>query len=571
MIISLHVKDYALIESISINFDRGLNIITGETGAGKSIIIDAMNLLLGERASNDTVRKGSEKSIVEGIFNVAGNSKVNDILKKCEIEGGNELIVRREISVKDSNRCFLNDTPVTLATIHEIGNVLVDLHGQHDHQSLLRSSVHLEVLDDFADVDELLAQYMTHHGNIREITQEIFLIKNKEKSLAETNETSLFQLKEIGAVDPQPGEEEKLIAQLKLFENSEKLAELTGTIYNLSYESENSISSQLSAVKKYIEELNNIDESFKEKVEEIKSAAALVEDVSEFVRRYKQKIKLEGSKLEELRDRLGTLSLLKKRYGGSIESVIAHRTSLSNELEEAQNFASKINDLEIQLQQERSSAGVLAHKLSSIRIPAARRIENDVVRELRELGIEDAEFDIRIRSYEANEGAANYIIVGKKNYKFNSRGIDEVDFLISLNIGEDLKPLSKVASGGEISRIMLALKTILAKNDKLPLLIFDEIDSGISGRIASIVGESMKELSEYHQIIAITHLPQIASNADIHFMVEKVTKDERVTTSIKKLDKNERVLEVAKLLSGDKITEASMISAREMIGIINTG
>ncbi|MCK5345102.1 MAG: DNA repair protein RecN, partial [Candidatus Heimdallarchaeota archaeon] len=351
----------------------------------------------------------------------------------------------------------------------------------------------------------------------------------------------------------------------------EKLAELTSTIYHLSYESENSVSSQLSAIKRDIEELNDIDDSFKEKVEEIKSASALVEDVSEFVRSYKEKIELEGGKLEELRDRLGALSLLKKRYGGSIESVIEHRASLSKELEEANNFTSKINDLEKQLQQERSSAGVLAKKLSSIRKNAARRIENEVVRELRDLGIEDAEFDIRLRSSEANEGAANYIIVDEKNYKFNSRGIDEVDFQISLNIGEDLKPLSKVASGGEISRIMLALKTILAKNDKLPLLIFDEIDSGISGRIASIVGESMKNLSEYHQIIAITHLPQIASNADLHFMVEKLAKDDRVATSIKKLDKNERILEVAKLLSGDKITEASMISAREMIGIINTG
>jgi DNA repair protein RecN (Recombination protein N) len=313
-------------------------------------------------------------------------------------------------------------------------------------------------------------------------------------------------------------------------------------------------------------ELNEIDNSFNEKLAEIKSSLALVEDVSEFVRSYNEKIELEGNKLEELRDRLGSLSLLKKRYGGSIESVIEHRNNLARELEEAKNFSANVDKLEKQLKRERLNAGKLANKLSLFRQESALQIEEQVIRELRELGMEDAEFEVKIQNSEANEGASSFITFGDKNYKFNSRGIDEVEFQVSLNIGEDMKPLSKVASGGEISRIMLALKTILAKNDKLPILIFDEIDTGISGRIAQIVGKSMKNLSSYHQLIAITHLPQIASQASRHFMVEKENRDDRVVTSIKKLEKNERILEIAKLLSGDKITEASMISAREMIG-----
>ncbi len=566
MLNSLQIKDYALIENINVEFDRGLNIITGETGAGKSIIIDAMNLLLGERASSDIVRKGAQKSIVEGIFEVKGNEKVFEILKKCEIDESDELIVRREISLKDSNRCFLNDTPVTLGTIQDIGNVLVDLHGQHDHQSLLRSSMHLEVLDEFADIEDALANYRSHHTTIRDITQEIFLIKKKEQSIGDNKESAAFQLKEIDAINPQPDEEEKLTAHLKLLENAEKLADLSSNVYNIAYESENSVVSQLAILRKYMNELNEIDDRFNEKLAEIKSSLALVEDVSEFVRSYKEKIELEGSKLEELRDRLGSLSLLKKRYGGSIESVIEHRNNLARELEEAKNFSAKVDDLEKQLKRERLNAGKLANKLSLFRQEAALKIEEEVIRELRELGIEDAEFEIKIQNSEANEGAASFITFGDKNYKFNARGIDEVEFQISLNIGEDLKPLSKVASGGEISRIMLALKTILAKNDKLPILIFDEIDTGISGRIAQIVGKSMKNLSSYHQVIAITHLPQIASQANRHFMVEKESKEDRVVTIIKKLEKNERILEIAKLLSGDKITEASMISAREMIG-----
>lgn len=568
MLNSLQIKDYALIENINIKFDRGLNIITGETGAGKSIIIGAMNLLLGERASSDTVRKGAQKSIVEGIFDVAGYDKVNEILKKYEIERGDELIVRREISIKDTNRCFLNDTPVTLATIQEIGNLLVDLHGQHDHQSLLRSSVHLEVLDDFADFDELLNQYQNSHRAITDINQELFLLRNKEKSIGDSQDGLQFQLKEIESVNPQPGEEEALASQLKLLENAEKLAELTSSVYNSAYEGEKSVLSKLSSIKKDIEKLNEIDDSFKEKLEEIISASVLVEDVSEFVRTYKEKIELEGSKLDELRDRLGAISLLKKRYGGTFESVIEHRDKLAGELEEAKNYYSRIESLEKQLSQERLNAGKLANSLSLLRQEAALHIEDDVVRELRQLGMEDSEFEIKIQRFEANERTASFITFKDKNYKFNARGIDEVEFQISLNLGEDLKPLAKVASGGEISRIMLALKTILAKNDKLPILIFDEIDTGISGRIAQIVGKSMKGLSEYHQLIAITHLPQIASNAGTHFMVEKETKDDRVTTTMKKLDKNERILEIAKLLSGDKITEASMISAREMIGAL---
>jgi len=567
MLKTLLIKDYALIENIEVKFEKGLNIITGETGAGKSILIDAMGLLLGERASTEVVRKGTEKSIVEGIFDVASNKKVKDFCSVNELDFADDLIVRREVSLKGTNRCFLNDSPVTLNLIKEVGDLLVDLHGQHEHQSLLRTETHIELLDNFANLESRLSEYSKHYLELTALQKELKELLEKESALKEKQELFRFQIKEIDAVDPQIDEEEKLEQELNILENSEKLLSITSEIYSSLYENEDSITDQLGAVKHKLFEIERIDKSFSETLSNFDSASALLNEVSQFVRSYKDRIDLDPEKLDEIRARLGSIILLKKKYGGTVGSVIEHREKIGSEFELAENFAQRIKDLQKQIDSSRKSCGTIAKKISSERISISKKVKKEVEAALKHLGISDSQFEVRITNQTAESGFENYIIVDSKKYSYNSLGIDEVEFYISTNAGEDVKPLVKVASGGEISRIMLALKSTLAKTDKLPILIFDEIDTGVSGRIAQKVGQTLKELASLHQIIAITHLPQIAGFADVHFAVEKRKTADRVVSSIRKLDLQKRIEEVAKLMSGEEITEAALKGARELMNI----
>ena len=566
MLKSLLVKDYALIGHINVEFGRGLNIITGETGAGKSILIDAMSLLLGERASTEVVRKGAQKSIVEGIFEVEGNKKVKQILEENEIDVLPELIMRREISLKGNNRCFLNDTPVTLNVIKDIGDLLVDLHGQHEHQSLLRTETHIEFLDEFSATDNLLQDYKEKFVRLSQASKKLNELKQKENSLREKKDIYQFQIKEIDAVSPNEDEEEKISEELNILENSEKLSELTNLVYEALYESENSIHDMLGKIENDIQELENIDKSFSEIKSECESAISLINDISQFVRNYKAKIDIDPEHLEELRNRLGAVTMLKKKYGGSVKAIIEHRKKIGVEFELAENYSGSIKRLESEIKKLRESCGTSAEALSKKRKGISEKVQEEIQEALTFLGIENSVFKVEIHQRIADKNDKDFLIVNGKTYKYNSAGYDEVEFFISTNSGEDPKPLAKTASGGEISRIMLALKSILAKNDKLPLLIFDEIDTGVSGRIAQKVGQSLKNLASFHQIISITHLPQIAGLADQHFAVEKTLNDDRVVSSIKKLSKDERIREVAKLMSGEKITEASLKGAKELMG-----
>jgi DNA repair protein RecN (Recombination protein N) len=566
MLKSLQIQDYALIEKIFVEFGNGLNIITGETGAGKSILIDAMDLLLGGRASIEVIRKDTVKTIVEGIFEVSGNDKLKKLFSENEIESLPELIIRREISLKGSNRCFINDTPVSLALVKDVGNLIVDIHGQHEHQSLLRTETHIEILDDFGNYQNLLEEF-------RNTKQKLTVLINKQKELQEREELLKgkkelfsFQIKEIDAVSPVEDEEDKLAGELNILENSEKLLELTNEAFQDLYDSDNAIYNSLVRIRNVLGDLNKIDKTFSETNEESETALTLIKDIAEFVRSYKEKINLDPERLEELRERLRALNLLKKKYGGSIKNIIEHRAKIGNEFNLAENFSQRITSLGEEIKTARIECGKLAEKISRKRKEISKVIKDDVIKALNYLGIPDARFDVNI-SQQISEDSENFVISNNKSYKFNTFGIDEVEFYISLNKGEDYKPLSKVASGGEISRIMLALKSVLAKNDKLPLLIFDEIDTGVSGRIAQKVGQNLKSLASFHQIIAITHLPQIAGLADNHYSVEKILSGERVISTIKKLNKEERIREVAKLLSGEEVTSTSLKSAKELMGL----
>jgi len=563
MLKSLLIKDYALIENIEIQFGKGLNIITGETGAGKSILIDAMGLLLGERASVDVIRKGAEKSIVEGIFEITGNKKVKNILKEYEIEDGDELIIRREISIKGTNRCFVNDTPVTLNVIKEIGDLLVDLHGQHEHQSLLKTENHIEMLDEFADIDQHLAEYKENINILHQLQRELKELLERETLLKEKKDLYEFQIKEIDSVAPGIEEEEELENELKVLENYEKLLSMSNEIYEQLYESENSIHDQLSAVKNKLNELSKIDKSFIEKVNELQTAIVIINEISSYLRDYKNRIDVDPSHIEKIRERLRAFNLLKKKYGGTIKSVLEHREKIGREVELAENFTDRIKELENEISDLRKVCGDIAKSISEKRKIIAKDVKKEVEGVLKNLGISDPTFEVKFTN-ELSE-TENFILVDNNKYKYNDRGYDYVEFYISTNAGEDVKPLIKVASGGEISRIMLALKSVLAKSDKLPILIFDEIDTGVSGRIAQKVGKALKSLASFHQIIAITHLPQIAGLSDLHFVVEKKKSGDRVVSSIRLLNEKEKIREVARLISGEKITEAALTGAKELI------
>lgn len=570
MLKSLHIKNYALVEELGVEFSSGLVILTGETGSGKSIIIDALGLILGERASADAVRSGAEKSIVEGVFQTSGNKRLRQLMEENGLEPADELIVRREITTRGQNRCFVADSPVTLALQKQIGDLLVDLHGQHEHQSLLRVDTHIAMMDDFGGLDVMVEEFRAARKKLHDIGSELAALRQRERQLAEKKEFYEFQTREIDAVDPQTGEEEKLTTELKILENGEKLFAATGSLYGMLYEGEQSIRDQLVIVRNQLQDLTGIDASFADAARECASAEAVVSELARFIQAYNARVEFTPERLEELRDRLGRLALLKRKYGGTVERTIAHRVAVGQELLLAENFDEVLGRLEAGLEDARTGCAAVAQRLSVKRHDIGRKIDRAIVAELEKLGIKNPRFTTRITQRENAEGngdGADYVRVGPKNLRLNARGCDDVEFFISTNLGEEEKPLVKVASGGEISRIMLALKSILAKTDRLPVLIFDEIDVGVSGRVAQAVGLSLKSLSGFHQVIAITHLPQIAGLADEHFVVLKAEKGGRTQTTMRILALEEQVEEVAKLMSGAEVTDAGLRGARELMGL----
>ncbi|MBI5020795.1 MAG: DNA repair protein RecN [Ignavibacteriales bacterium] len=569
MLKSLFIKNYALIEELNVEFERGLIIITGETGAGKSIIIDALSLVLGERAETDAVRKGADKAIVEGLFHVSGNQKLKTFLTQNEIEFSDELILRREVSVKGQSRSFINDTPTTTATLKEVGDMLVDLHGQHEHQSLLRTETHIDLLDDYGRLESLVEEYSHSHSIANKVLNDLKELKSKELQLMEKKTLYEFQINEIDALNPRQNEEDDLENELRILENSEKLFSATERLYQMLYEGDNAVHDQIILARNELETLASIDSSFSDIKNEANSAAAIVDELAKFIQRYNSKIEFKPERLEEIRNRLGNLTLLKKKYGGSLNAVIEYRQKIGREFELANNFQTEISAYQNKFESERKTLSEIAQRLSMKRHEVAKKANKAIALALVDLGILNAQFETQLTFSPAKDKTDALVKLGKDYYESTSKGMDLVEFYISMNIGEDPKPLVKVASGGEISRIMLALKMILAKSDRLPLLIFDEIDVGVSGRIAQAVGQSLKKLSQFHQVIAITHLPQIAGLADNHFVVEKIENKQRASTQMRKLDLEERVEEVAKLMSGEEITISGLESARELMGIEN--
>lgn len=565
MLKTLYIRDFAIIDELTVEFAGGLNIITGETGAGKSILIEALRLLLGERASGEDVRQGRTKAVVEGFVSIEKNDAVHGILLENGYEDGDELIIRREIAARGGSRAFLNDSPAPIGLLREIGDRLIDLHGQHDHQMLLRPETHCRLLDNAGGLDELVERYAKKYAELRHLAGEIRKLRAREDELHRTLEFHEFQLEEIREIDPQPDEIDTLNREVRIRENSEQLYELVNELHDILYGQKDAVRDRLVRARSMLERLADIDSSFSERRDELASTVVVVEELARYLQSYSLDIDFAPQELETMRERIQALNGLRKKYGGSLEAVFEHREKIEQEISLSKNYDSTISQREEELRELRKSTGRLAAKLSRKRRQVATAVEKSIVETLRELGIESGQFCVRIDRRECEPEDQESVIDQDKAYHSTSTGIDDVEFYVSTNAGEDPKPLARTASGGEISRIMLGLKSILAKNDRLPLLVFDEIDTGISGRIAQKVGGALRNLADFHQIVAITHLPQIAAMSHHHFVVEKSERDGRTVTTIRRLDQEEHTTEVARLVSGEDVTESSIRAARELM------
>ncbi len=563
MLKSLHVENIALLDNVDINFEPGLNIITGETGAGKSILIDALGSAIGEKISAESLRKGARKAVTECIFEINSSIELKKYLHKNEIDNfDNSLILRKESSETGRNRAFVNDTPTTNAALLDMGNLLVDLHGQHEHQALLKTKHHVKYLDDFGGYKNLLSEVEQNFNWYQILREELNDLKQREKIMSERSELFKFQIEEINNVNPEMGEEGDLIKEEKLLGNSEKLFQLASEITENLYDKENSIFDNLSHSLIRFEELSQIDINLENTRKDCEAAQVAVQEIAKFMQSYLQNIEINPERLSAVRERLGEFSFLKRKYNRTIDEIISYKEKIDKELKLIENHETIIRDkqTEVDKQVERLSQSCVL--LSQKRKTAALGLEKLVLEHLKELGMSKALFSVAIEKVVDERGIVEQSGV---RYKTTNLGFDKVEFFIAANPGEDPKPLARVASGGEISRIMLALKSSLAKVDKIPVLIFDEIDIGISGRIAQAVGLSLKRLSKTHQIICITHLPQIASVGDYHYVVEKISENNSTRTIIRKLGSEEKVIEIAKLLGGESLTETQINSARELM------
>lgn len=567
MIKKLNIKNFAIIESQVIDFRTGLNIIMGETGAGKSLLIDSMLLLAGGRSSTDQIRHGEKKSVIEATFEFPAEHPIFNLLNEFELDNfGTEIIIRREISQKSATRCFINDSPVQVNDLKNFGNLIFDFHDQHQHQSLLNKENHIQIIDNLVLNKSLFDDYQNNYQQLLEINNKLRKTIALEKELREKESFRKFQFEEIKKVDPKENEDTELEHELQILENSEFILEKANEINYELYSKDSSVYEILNRLIKNSQELAKYDESFNEYAQELNTALISITEVAKYAGDFTSEIEFSPDKAESIRLRLKELKNLQKKYG-SIEAILNLKNELESQLKLTENFQEEIKRIEEEYQTQFQMTFKSALLLSQARKETSINFSNSIVESLKNLGIENGMFDVKFNSENIANGLTG-LMDGNK-IKINENGFDSLEFMISTNKGESLKPLSDVASGGEISRVMLAIKSIIADISDVPVMIFDEIDSGISGRIAQKAGIMMKKLASARQIIAITHLPQIAALADNAIFVRKSESDSRTFSEAKSLEINELEIEVAKLLSGEDVSPHHINSAKLLMNIEN--
>jgi DNA repair protein RecN (Recombination protein N) len=571
MLQTFSLYNYALVDRVELTLGKGLNIFTGETGAGKSILIGAMAALLGEKAAFHFPRDTDKKAIIEGLFVNCASPRLKQFLRENALEVGDDggFLLRREFMPNGRSRVFVNDSPISATVLDALSELLADLHGQHEHQSLLQVRSHLRYLDAFGGLEDLAYKVAEAFAKVREAQARYTEWRDRQKDWQERRETSLFQLQEIKSVDPQPGEEESLLQEERLLNSAERRVQLSHQIFQLLYEAEGAVLVQLKAALTALKELNDIDPSLTALRRDCEAADLTLQEAAQEIQRYRNRIEFNPARLEQVRQRLANFNKLKRKYGGSMEGVFERLTALEASLADLENLEEKIGALKGELETAQTLCAELCLELSSQRRQAAARLQEAVPQVLADLGMAGARFEVVIT---AQPDSQSFVKMEEQPVRASATGIDHVEFFISANPGQAPAPLAKVASGGEISRIMLALKSILAERDDIPVLIFDEIDAGISGRVAQAVGRKLQQLAKSHQIICITHLPQIASAGAHHFLVEKnITvgtggaTGAKTVTAVRKLSDSERPKAIAQLLGGESISEAHLRSARDLL------
>ena len=549
MISHISIKDFAIIKDLELDLHPGLNIITGETGAGKSIVIEAVSMALGSRADTDFIRTGAEKASI-ALTADPGSFDVRDILDEGGVPADDPLVLRREISAGRKSLCRVNGTIVPLSFLGKLCRHVADIHGQYDTQTLLNPEGHIDVLDLYGD-EELHSVSRMVSGFYASLTRTGTALDSLRKKLADSErqkDLMRFELQEIEDSCLQEGEDETLEEEIRLMQNSEDIYQKLSQVYDAVYDSDDSASGRLGACLSALESISSFSKDLSDAAQQFSDAYYALDDLGRDLRRLRDGVSFSPEALNEKMERLDLIDRLKRKYGGSLEAVFAYRDKAQQELQTIENADSELEDLESKLKLYKEQYETAAARLTVLRERTAKTLEQEVDRELADLNFADAALSVSVEPAPASE-----------------KGSDRVEFLIRTNRGESFKPLAKIASGGELSRIMLAMKRIIGDLDNIPCLIFDEIDAGISGATAGVVGEKLRSIAADRQVVCITHLPQIAALGDWHYRIVKQSDDRSTWTTVVPLSDEERVEELARLLSGTTVTDSARMQARELL------
>ena len=550
MLLEISIKNFAIIEAISLNFEKGMTVLTGETGAGKSIIIDAMNMMLGARATTDVIRHGAPKAEIEGLFSVENSHALQMIFDEQGIELGDEIIIRREILQNGRSVSRVNGQMVNLSVLRSIGQYLVDIHGQHDQEELMRPQLHIQMLDGFGDTDflELKQAYQTNFDAYRKMRKQLLEIKKNQEEHKARIEMLEFQMTEIESASLQPGEDLKLNQERDKLLNHKNIADTLTNAYTMLDNEEFSSLANVRSAMNDMESIEEYDVEYREISTSLSESYYVLEDVTKRLEDIIESLDFDGNRLMQIESRLDLIHAITRKYGGNVDDVLMYFAKITEEynLLTGNNLSS--DDMEAELKKLEVSLVDLATNLASARHNLAQQLETEIQQELKDLYMDKARFQVQF-----TKG------------KFTREGNESVEFYISTNPGEDFKPLVKVASGGELSRLMLAIKSAFSRKEGKTSIVFDEVDTGVSGRVAQAIAQKIHKIGQHGQVLAISHLPQVIAIADYQFFIEKISNDHSTVSTVRLLTVEERVEEVAKMLAGENVTEAALSQARELL------
>ena len=564
MLTLLNISNIALIDELNVEFDRGLNLLTGETGSGKSIIVDALGVLIGGRFTSDLLKAGRDRGFIEGLFSAGRNQELEQLLADAGIEADSsadtEIIIRRELAANGRNKIFINHQLATQSLLRDLRPFLVDIHGQGDQQTLFDAATHLELLDAFASVASLRDEVAACYKRWSSFRRELEAQGKEEAEKFQLIDILRFQIDELERARLVVGEDEQLEEERRRLNNVERLTTLCAEGFGLTYEDSDSAITRLRQTARRVEELAGYETKFRDYLEGLETSRALLEDLAFSLRDFADKLEFSPARLEEIEGRLAELSRLKRKYGGSTENALEHLARSQDRLRQIERSDEREAQLRAEMQAARTAYVERARKLHHERVRAAKKFERAVERDLAEVAMENARFQTQIAAPTDSELNAD-----DATASFAASGIDRVEFYFSANVGEAIRPLAKVASGGEASRLMLVLKTVAGATEFPRTIVFDEIDTGIGGRVSEAVGVKLKKLSETNQVFCVTHQPQIARFADSHLLVRKEAIGGRTEVSVDRLDRRGRIEEIARMLTGAEITETARRHAREML------